>query len=210
MLVSNRGRERVAPNRDAKKYYIFCEGRDREYNYFRYFVEMNSKINIIPIQPEAEGDNSPTGLYREACKSLIQSENNPNPEKELLDIDEVWFVIDTDQWNTKIDTLRNDCTAHYQWYIAQSNPCFEVWLYYHFFNDRPEFEGQTISKKWKSFVNNSISGGFDHRKHPIHLDKANKNAKSTFGEKSGSPNVGCTEIFKLGESIYRLVQDTFL
>lgn len=65
----------------------------------------------------------------------------------------VWFVIDTDTWERegKIALLRDFCKSNndhfpkeydevkpYQaWNVAQSNPCFEIWLYYHIYSDLP-------------------------------------------------------------------------
>ena len=46
MLLTNRLFERQAPSRTAKSIYIFCEGAKREYQYFKYFKEMDSRINV--------------------------------------------------------------------------------------------------------------------------------------------------------------------
>jgi hypothetical protein len=208
MLAPNRGRERKLPNKDAKSYYIFCEGRRREYNYFLYFKEIDSKINIEPIQLGADEDNSPTGLYSKACELLMKSEHDPYPKYEILDIDEVWFVIDTDIWGSKIPELRRYCDQNHNWNVAQSNPCFEVWLYYHFFDTKPTFEGQEISKQWKSFVNDIVKGGFDHRKHPVNLRQANENSEKVYNQAEGIIELGCTEVFRLGTGIYRLTEDS--
>ena len=46
MILTNRLFVREEPTRDAKSIYIFCEGKEREFNYFMYFKELDSRINI--------------------------------------------------------------------------------------------------------------------------------------------------------------------
>ena len=47
LLRRNRIFERESPNRSATKIYIFCEGKDKEYNYFRFFEGMDSNLHLI-------------------------------------------------------------------------------------------------------------------------------------------------------------------
>ncbi|MDL2257177.1 RloB family protein [Bacteroidales bacterium OttesenSCG-928-I14] len=209
MILKNRLFQRAKPSRNAKVFYIFCEGRSREYDYFNYFRELDSRISLEIIKPETDDNNSPEGLYLKACSFIIKTEQNPSPKYELLDFDEVWFVIDTDKWGNKIDNLRSNCKAnkdHSEWHVAQSNPCFEVWLYYHIKEDKPIFDNIDISKEWKSFVNNAIAGGFDSRKHPIFIGRAINNAKNNHSEKNGKIEIACTEVFKLAENIFPFIE----
>jgi len=67
MIIKNRIFTRVEPSRDAKSFYIFCEGNNREPEYLFCFKEIDSKINIEVIPAEKHGNNSPTGLYDKAC-----------------------------------------------------------------------------------------------------------------------------------------------
>ena len=160
MKLRNRLFERRAPSRDAKSYFNFCEGNNREPQYFLYFKEINSKINVHVIRAVDGEDNSPTGLYEKAAACIIKSRQNPNPEFQLLDIDEVWFAIDTDKWGPKIKELRLQCKKHPNWYIAQSNPCFEVWLLSHFRRSSRSFASakkacEELNTVWRqAFQNN--------------------------------------------------------
>ncbi|PBQ31664.1 hypothetical protein CNR22_07740 [Sphingobacteriaceae bacterium] len=206
MILKNRSFERVPANRDAKVFYIFCEGKRTEPKYFKYFEEIDSRIKFEIIRAEQHENNSPTGLYDKACLFIIKSQANPNPKYEISNIDEVWFVIDTDEWKDKIETLRGKCSSHENWFIAQSNPCFEVWLYYHLKSHAPKFEGIEISSKWKGFVNEQIPGGFNPLKHPILIKDAIDNSKANYIEVEGRIYIGSTEIFKLAEKFYSLIE----
>lgn len=209
MILTNRLFTRRPPSREAKSIYIFCEGVKREYQYFLYFKELDSRINIeiYPLKPNE--DNSPKGLYLIACNCIIKSDQNPNPKYELIDGDEVWIVFDTDAdkletRKPQIKELREEC-KQLNWNAAQSNPCFEVWLYYHFFKEKPVFHGDDFCKGWKPFLEEY--GGFDSRKHPVYIESATKNAELNFLEKNGEPEKGTTELFKLSKSILPIVKE---
>jgi RloB-like protein len=208
MILKNRFFERRQPSRDAKSFYLFCEGNNREPQYLLYFKEIDSRINIEVIAAAPHDNNSPTGLYEKACSYLFASANHPIPKFELLEMDEVWFIIDTDKWGSKITQLRALCEQHPNWYIAQSNPCFEVWLYYHFEARLPNFEGMEVSKNWKNHVNRIVKGGFDARKHPVFLKTAMDNAQTHYSSDDAHlPVLYATEMFKLGERIYPFVKE---
>lgn len=211
MILKNRLFERREPSREAKSIYIFCEGVKREYQYFQYFKEIDSRINIEVYQLTENDDNSPFGLYNIAVKCIIKTEQNPNPKYELIaGVDETWFVIDTDKWGDRINDLKNNCLSHTDWYVAQSNPCFEVWLYYHFFVALPSFEGIEASANWKPYLDSCVLGGFDSRKHPILVNSAIENSIKNYSESDEMPIIGCTSVFRLAGSIYNLVKDKII
>jgi hypothetical protein len=187
--------------RDSKLYFIFCEGEVRETTYFYYFNKIASQV-IIQLIPIGDGKNRPMGLYSNALQMLTKSEANPNPEYSVNDIDEVWFIIDTDEWGDEIDELRESVAKHNNWVVAQSNPSFEVWLYYHFMKGKPA----APIANWKNFLDEKVVGGFDNRKHPVHIQTAIANAREAFSTTEGKPDVNTTEVFLLGERILPLVK----
>ena len=210
MILKNRLFERVPPTRDAKSIYIFCEGVRTEYKYFQYFREMDSRINIEIHELKPDENNSPKGLMDIAKSCLDKTESNPNPKYEMLAGDEVWVVFDTDP--DKLETrkpqivqLREECN-NLKWQVAQSNPCFEVWLYYHFCDKNAEFQGKEISKEWKRFLDKEF-GGFDTRKHPLYIETAAKNAENNFISQNNQPDIGATEVYKLSQSILPFVKN---
>jgi hypothetical protein len=124
MIIPSRGYERRPPFRDARKLFIVCEGRRREYEYFRYFQEMDSRIDIQIHELDPHENNSPAGLLQLAC------------ELDIEDLDEVWIVLDRDpdkldSRKPQIEDIRQDCASEAKLEAVVSNPCFEVWLCYH-------------------------------------------------------------------------------
>ncbi len=76
MILPNRPFERVAPSREARSIYIFCEGVRREFDYFNYFVELDSRINVEVYKLHPHDDNSPLGLLRIAEKCILGDNEN--------------------------------------------------------------------------------------------------------------------------------------
>lgn len=212
MLLTNRLFERESAHKEAKSIYIFCEGAKREYDYFKYFKEMDPRINIEIYKLHSHENNSPLGLLKIAQDCILLTENNPTPKYDFQKNDEVWIVLDVDidKMNSRqpqIEAVKFFCHKTENWEIVQSNPCFEVWLHYHQFAKRQEFEGDDICKNWKRFVNEAIKGGFHSSRHPIFIQNATKNAKTNFKAEQDEPLKGCTEIFKLGESMLAILKD---
>jgi hypothetical protein len=211
MILTNRLFERQAPNREAKNIYIFGEGAKREYQYFKNFREMDSRIKIEIYELRDDEDNSPAGLLSIAQKCILSTENNPKPKYSFQENDEVWLVFDTDKdkgdsRKAQIERIRAYCEETSHWFVAESNPCFEVWLYYHFKSEKPTFEGDEFCTNWKKLVNDSIVGGFDSRKHFIFIEKASKNAQKIYTLNEGILSTGNTEVFKLSKSILPLLE----
>lgn len=192
---------RREPDKEGKLYFIFCEGEVRETTYFYFFNKLASQI-IIQLVPIADGKNSPMGLFNNACQNLLSSKENPNHEYQLNDDDEVWFIIDTDQWGKEVEKLRDSVKQHKNWFVGQSNPSFEVWLYYHFENAKPKKK----VTNWKTFVNNLIKGGFNNSKHPIHIQTAIANSEAIFSSVNDQPDDITTEVFHLAKKILPLVK----
>lgn len=198
--------EKVEPFKNAKKIYIFCEG-DREVHYLKFFQGFASNIDIIPI-PNENGKSDPTKLKAQAEKCL--ENNSVSLSKELAD--EVWFVIDTDRWNegNKIGELRNyveDKQKTYNgWFVAQSNPSFEIWLYFHFNSEKPIDSEIEAAQSFKDFVATKIKGGFDNRSMPLEIQQATLNAENNFERENGQPKLYSTEVFNLAKQIIKFTK----
>ena len=192
---------RREPDKEGKLYFIFCEGAKRETTYFYFFNHIASQI-IIQIVPLEDGKNSPMGLYNNACEKLLKTDENQNPEYSLNDGDEVWFIIDTDKWGESIIELRQEVSKKVNWHVAQSNPSFEVWLYYHFKDTKPQDE----VGNWKDFLNQSIVGGFNSSKHPVNIQTAIINAENNYSKTNDLPDSITTEVFILAKDFLPLVK----
>ena len=206
------------PTRDAHKIYIVCEGASTEPRYFAFFEGLSSNLQVITIPP-TEGTD-PLKLI-ERAKQVLTGGNR----QFTLDYqhgDTVWFVIDTDTWETegKITPLRKFCATqnksfanklnevkpYHAWRVAQSNPCFEIWLYYHLYENTPE-DFDAKKERFKSYVNRIMPGGFNFDRHPQYLEAAINNAKFNFHtDKDGKVALFSTEMHLLGTEILGFVK----
>lgn len=212
-LSRNKVYEKLESNHDAKKIYIICEGSETEKKYFKYFQGFSSNIDIIPI-PSENGKTDPLKLKENAELLFFAKEDfKPKYELSIEYKDEVWFVIDTDNWNegNKIEQLKMFCVNNNkdleQWHLAQSNPCFEIWQFYHFNEVKPIENEVQNSTSFKEFLNTKIKGGFDNRSMPIELEKAIENSIKNFEVENNQPKIYSTELHNLGLIILPFIKE---
>ena len=189
--------EKKSPYRDAFYFIIVCEGENTEIEYFKFFDGMSSRVKIVPI----------SGKSHSAPKYLIEAAYAKEQELELnSDHDRLWFVIDTDKWGSQLHDIRIECSQNKHWSVAQSNPCFEVWLYFHVKSGIPKLERLADCNQWKPFVHSIIRGGFSADRHPVLIETAINNARKSYREEGYFPNPGSTQVWKLGEELLLLIK----
>lgn len=186
-----------APFRDAFFLIIICEGKNREPQYFRFFDGLSSRVKVIPI--ESDAGSSPKWLVDKARE--VETVFDIAPDK-----DKIWFVIDTDRWRNQLLEIRQVCDKYNHWNVAQSNPCFEVWLYFHAKATLPELENISQCNYWKPHLPKVIKGGFNSDFHPASIEEAIVNAKKTFNCTGYYPTAGSTEVWMLAEELISFVK----
>jgi len=171
---------------------------------------MDSRINIKIHQIEQHDNTTPGGLLDTATSYFKGSDDHS--ERTLLENDEVWLVFDRDpdkrdSRGSQIETVKDHCNQQTNWFMALSNPCFEVWLYYHISEEIPDFPEMQSSSGWKDFLDKTFPGGFDSRHHPVYIETALNNAESVFKkDENGDPAICHTQMFHLAESIVPILK----
>lgn len=218
MITRRKDYTKHAPSKNANKIYIVCEGAETEKNYFAFFEGLSSNLQLIVIPPEDGTD--PLKLMSLAERKLLGESGAYTLD--FMQNDKVWFAIDTDSWEKegKIGPLRDFCARQNEavvsnfdevkpysaWNVAQSNPCFEIRLYYHHYDSAPAEAEVSAHATMKSFVDSCIVGGFDSQRDPVRLQDAIDNAEKNFSRlESGSPDVFSTEQYLLGKEILPFV-----
>lgn len=200
-LINKLNYDKIPPWRDATLFLVICEGEKREYQYFDFFNGLDAKLKVIAI-PSAAGHTAPKHLEINAVNAV----------KEKVDDEgtyELWIVLDLDRWPvTQIHDLQKICKDKENWFIAISNPCFEVWLYYHFRSNIPTIENLEKAKTWKQLLPTVQSGGFNSDFHPTLVQVTNKNSEINYSEDGYIPDVGATQLHRLGKKIYALIKKT--
>ncbi|WP_282126317.1 RloB family protein [Marinifilum flexuosum] len=121
---------------EAEKLFILSyEGKVSEKKYFEDFRKSDyfndsGLIEIISLK-RPKGNGSDPISVKELLKKAKQ-------EFRFKDTDEFWLIVDRDDWETihnhNFDSLVEDCKSEENFFLAMSNPCFEIWLIMHLKN----------------------------------------------------------------------------
>ena len=121
-----RPRYRSSNLRDAKLIVIATEGTHTETKYFQDIASPkyyhNSRVHVEVLSRDTTA-SSPEHVIR----MLDQFKR----EFRLNKYDELWMVIDVDSWgDEKLSSIATQCNQK-KYYLAVSNPSFELWLLLH-------------------------------------------------------------------------------
>jgi hypothetical protein len=203
---------------EAEKMFILSyEGKISEKKYFEDFRKSDlfndsGLIEIISLKRPENRGSDPINV-----KKLLQEAKK---EYRFKDTDEFWLIIDRDDWeeihNYNFDILVDDCKKENNFYLAMSNPCFEIWLILHLIdiNEFEEDDKERIvanaknsnSKNYIDTILSEIQGrGYNKRPNPqlfLPLTKTAINrAKELDDENQDYPKQLGTHIYKLIEKL---------
>jgi hypothetical protein len=109
--------------------------------------------------------------------------------------------------NAQIREKYSEAKPYEAWNVAQSNPCFEVWLYYHHYTEKPDKEGVEERPSVKAYVNEQIAGGFDFQRDPARIQDAIDNSERNYSQQdNGNPDWFASEQFLLGKEMMEYVK----
>lgn len=125
---------------DAEKLFILSyEGTVTEKKYFQDFraseyFNNSGVIEIVPLKRPKDKGSDPFSV-----KKLLKEAKK---EYGFKDTDEFWLIVDRDDWESihklSFEQLVIECKNENNFYLAMSNPCFEIWLVLHL-KDLTEF-----------------------------------------------------------------------
>lgn len=206
----------------AKESFLFIiisGGEKREIDYFSEIERerMGMRIKLITLSAtKGAGGLSPQLLYGYALNAFygkyVEKENR---RLYLQENDRFYLLTDVDQF-IELDRIVYLC-RYRRFNLVISNPCFEVWLYYSYFN-QPEkdltslrSDDSKVSRKLK-YLNGILKpGGIDPRKAIGELETAIKNSMERYKEKrTGFPDFLTTQMFLLGKEIKEKLHDDLI
>lgn len=196
--------------RDYKLFAIACEGGKREPGYFNVFQHLSSKIKVDVIENYVTDDE----MFRKyetnsAPRWVLDRAMRYIEKNDLKDEDDLWFVIDKDRWtDSQIRELASYCDKYPNWHLVISNPCFEVWLYFHK-KDDIKSSNSVSCNDFKKEISSFEKGGYHPLKFIPDFQKAITNAKANDSDVNHfMPNVNETKVYQLGEAILAQVHNT--
>jgi hypothetical protein len=139
--------DREHDKRSARLFIIATEGKETEKQYFSLFHSTRIKIEIL-----ATGEDN-----KSAPQYVLDRLDEFANKYDLTDEDSLWLMVDTDRWidRHKVKNFRVVCQEARKkgYYLAISNPCFEVWLYLHFDELIGEFK---LCKEIEAKIRNKV------------------------------------------------------
>lgn len=193
--------------RDYKLFAIVCEGSKREPSYFNVFRHLSSKIAVDVIEEIVSDEEVHAVQSKKSAPKWLLDRALIYIEKEgLNDEDDLWFVMDVDKWpEGQLRDIAMHCEANANWHIVLSNPCFEVWLYFH---KRADISVSTSksSQEFKTEIATLEKGGYHPYLFVPQLPVAIENAKAVDSDpKHFMPGFKETKVYQLGEAIMQVI-----
>lgn len=210
MMRKKRGYKRETPQELVKDYKLFaidCEGQKREPEYFKVFRYFSQKIAVDVIEDIVRDEEALTINAQKSSPLWVLDRAMRYIEKEgLSKEDDLWFVMDTDRWSIEqLREIAKYCETYPNWHIVLSNPCFEVWLYFH--KQQNIDKSKSIScAEFKYEISTFEKAGY----HPLtfisSLPEAIANAKAADSDTEHFlPNFKVTKVYQLGEAILQII-----
>lgn len=114
--------------RDTRLVIIAAEGRQTEQDYFAMFRSTQVQVKVL----SADDQN------RSAPEYVLERLRAFRDTYQLGEGDSLWLMLDVDRWGSgKLAAVAREAKS-IGFGLAISNPCFEVWLLYHFTADIPD------------------------------------------------------------------------
>jgi len=152
---------RRPPFRSYRKLFLIAtEGARTEPIYFGMFDSLHATIHIKPL-PAKKHDSSPPQVLKRAEEFV--------KEKGLGKKDEVWLVMDRDQWTAEqLDRVFFGCRAS-AFNLAVTNPKFEYWLLLHFEDGTGVSGSRDCSQRLMRYLPNFEKGHLEIQKVQSHI-----------------------------------------
>ena len=168
---------RISNVKSKEKLIILAfEGNITEVQYFEALkddVKFNNDLIHLHLlkRPEGDTNSAPNHVFNKLKKEI-------KDEFKLDNFDELRMIIDRDDWKS-IPEIIELCKKESNFFVALSNPCFEIWLLLHI-ADLKDF---TPEEQKEIFENKKISNSKNH----IHMVLGNKLGEE-FNKKNPRPD----------------------
>ena len=184
---------------------VICEDKERTYNYLCEFISQinDLKYTLYPVRDEDSGIPFP---------KMVEKANIEVQKKGLnFDNGDVLFLVsDLDHYRASIEDSVSKDDWNNQYQLIISNPCIEIWFYYHFKEGKPDINAKKIVEKkmpkaMKTHNNTIVKGGVNHLllANVNDMDIAIENSKRNFSmEENGIiPSLFSTQMHIVAEKL---------
>lgn len=207
-----------APYKSTRIIFILSGGSKREKDYFRP-LKTDEQIHSVKVAFRSkEGQGLKPYELKELAEDFAENrrfEMEDGSSFHIVDDDIIYLLQDVDEFSEElIGYLKdNDISTTYRWVI--SNPSFEIWLFYHYF-DKPTIlqHGIGLSERdrsnWlKEYLNTLIPGGVKTTQSIYDVEPAIENSKNNYTEHEGFPLLYSTQMHIVADSIISIMKEEF-
>lgn len=209
ITIEHDGYYKPEPSVETSIIFIISGGEKRERQYFtmlkdKYITRLRlffSSVKDNGMNPDEMLDFLNNGLKEQRFVTY------EGKEIHYVDGDRIYLINDMDHFHNDLIRLKPITDKRAVWIV--SNPCFEIWLYYHYYdnpdkdlNDCVKEEPQKRSSWLKTRLATLRNGGIDPRKSLSKIKTAIDVSKKHFSlDDNALPTLFSTEMFKVGEDI---------
>jgi len=186
-----------------KSFWIIVSGGEkRERTYFNILLKGDSfkriKLDFIADKNRL----NPDGMLETAIELKKRFASSATEDEEP---DRYYLISDVDHFYNDLVRISPICEAE-DFNLIISNSCFEVWLYYAYFNVIPAFPIPAnylkISWKFKGWLHGIVPGGVQTNKAILNIRQNISNAKVQFElDENKIPKLFSTSMYKLAEDL---------
>lgn len=184
--------------RDQRLFIIACEGARREPEYFAALVGRNPRVRIELLHPSGEqpGGSDPQRVLQRAVSFARDNKLRPG--------DQMWLVLDIDRWHPKhLRDIVRQGSQRPQWFVALSQPCFELWLCFHY---EPTPPTDLSCQELKTRLSKFLPQGYDVTDVVRRTETALEHARRVDSDPSNAyPDQRCSKVYLLVEELWRFV-----
>lgn len=208
---------------------IFSGGEVRERDYFNVITKNKTRFPRIRLEFLCRSDV--LIKHDDPKKTILPNEGGFSPDKLYLFakhwiderytdsdmlIDSVYLLSDVDHFISELKRIEPLCRQQ-RMKLIMSNSCFEKWLYYGHFAEKPHERSENpfscpdsvleISSEFKAYCDTIISGGLDPRKSIYNIETAIVNSEANYSiDCCGIPKLYSTNMFVLGQELLPLIK----
>ena len=184
--------------RDYKLFAIACEGGVREPEYFNVFRHLSTRVAVDVVEEVVNDEEmESTNVHKSAPRWVLDRAIKYIEKDGLSQEDELWFILDKDKWTfDQLKEISEYCDDKPNWFIAISNPCFEVWLYFHKHADIEKSDSVSCDD-FKREISTFAVGGYNPLKFVRFTPSAIENARNADTDPNHfMPSVKQTKMYK--------------
>ncbi len=129
------GYQKPMPEVDVIRIFVISGGTNREPDYFKLLRKNPSLKRIMVVVRSKKGQGlTPSQMSDFAKKFCLDQyfETETGDRYQFLTDDTLYMITDLDEFGKDLVIRVKDAPVQQKWII--SNPCFEIWLFYHYFS----------------------------------------------------------------------------